>query len=104
MKIVMFMEGAAAALLLAAVSVEARAESAAYWSEQPNAAFVAAYVFACQPVEYDFAGRRDPLGDVAGKIYEELFAGTYGGNCQDFYFGEVVPRLDSDQRPLLVPQ
>jgi hypothetical protein len=89
----------AAGVLLASLATGARAETAADWSQQPKAAFVEAFVFACQPVEYDFAGARDPLKPTALAIYERLFVGTYHSNCRDFYFDEVVPRLDIDQRP-----
>ncbi len=69
----------------------------------PKAAFIDAYVFACQPVEYDFAGSRAPLSDAARQVYEQVVLDRYGDNCRSFYFEEVVPRLAKDQRPHLLP-
>jgi len=60
-------------------------------------------VFACQPVEYDFAGLRAPLSDAASQVYEQLVLDRYGDNCRSFYFEEVVPRLAKDQQPHLLP-
>lgn len=105
MKITATMRAAGATIaLLPVLATAAHAETAIDWSRQPKASFVEAYVFACQPVEYDFAGARETLKEAALEIYEQLFVGTYGSNCRDFYFDEVVPRLDVDQRPLLVPE
>ncbi len=73
-------------------------------SHQPKAPFVEAYVFACQPVEYDFAGAQEPLRGVAIKIYEQLLLGEYDDNCSSFYFNEVFPRLDANLRPHLLPR
>jgi hypothetical protein len=78
-------------------------ETSTYWSLQPRAAFVDAYVFACQPVEYDFAGAREPLFGVARKVYEQLLLGAHDGSCRSFYLEEVVPRLDVEMRPYFLP-
>ena len=90
-------------VLPAMVTGSALAESVEDWSLQPKAAFVEAYVYACQPVEYDFAGAREPLTEVGRKVYEQLYLGAYKGSCRSFYFEEVVPRLDVDLRPYLLP-
>jgi len=74
------------------------ADSEANW---PDAAFIDAYVFACQPVEYDFAGSRAPLSDAAHQVYEQVVLDKYGDNCRTFYFEEIVPRLPKDQQPHL---
>lgn len=89
----------AAAMLLVTVATGFGAETTDDWSNQPKAAFMETYVFACQPVEYDFAGARDPLRPVALEIYEQVFVVKYDSDCRDFYFEEVVPRLDLDLRP-----
>jgi hypothetical protein len=89
--------------LPAVIGAGAPAESAEYWALQPAAAFVEAYVYACQPVEYDFAGVREPLNEVPGRVHDELFLGRYNGSCRAFYFQEVVPRLDGERQPFFVP-
>jgi hypothetical protein len=81
----------------------ARADSGAGGLDWPNAAFIDAYVFACQPVEYDFAGSRAPLSDAARQVYEQVVLDKYGDDCRSFYFEEVVPRLAKDQRPRFLP-
>jgi hypothetical protein len=103
MRIATMIAAATVGALAAMVAASAWAETKEYWSLQPKAAFVDAYVFACQPVEYDFAGVRDPLKGMALKVYEQLFLGEYHDSCRDFYFEEVVPRLDPDLRPQLFP-
>jgi hypothetical protein len=81
----------------------ARADSRENWMDRPKAAFIDAYVFACQPVEFDFAGSRAPLSDAARQVYQQGVLDKYGDNCSSFYFEEVVPRLAKDQRPRLRP-
>ena len=88
--------------ILAAPVSGARAGPQADWAALPGSAFVDAYVFACQPVEYDFAGVQAPLQGAALDVYEQLFVRTYGNSCRAFYFGEVVPRLDPDRRPFFI--
>lgn len=80
-------------LLAAMVSTGTPAETGTDWSLQPPAAFVEAYVYACQPVEYDFAGARDALGEISKRVHDELFLAQYQSDCRAFYYGEVVPRL-----------
>lgn len=84
---------AAIGLLIATVSTGLHAETGADWSLKSSAAFVEAYVYACQPVEYDFAGVREPLKDASQQVYDELFLVEYRGVCRDFYYGEIAPRL-----------
>lgn len=69
----------------------------------PATAFVDTYVYACQPVEYDFAGARVDLGSAAQQVHDNVFLGEYKGSCREFYFEEVVPRLPTDRRPLFLP-
>jgi hypothetical protein len=94
---------AAAGLLAGIAPVPALADAPIDWTTQPRAAFVAAYVFGCQPVEQDFAGAREPLNTSAARVYDELFVSQYREDCADFYFKEVVPRLDPDLRPHFLP-
>ena len=94
---------AAIGLLTAMVSTGTPAETGIDWSLQPPAAFVEAYVYACQPVEYDFAGVRDPLKDTTRQVHDRLFLAEYGGSCRDFYYGEVVPRLAPERQPFFLP-
>ena len=103
MKITTMMVAATICVLPAMAPASSLAETSGYWSLQPRAVFVDAYVFACQPVEYDFAGNREPLVGIARKVYEQLFLGAHGGSCRGFYFEEVVPRLDVDMRPYFMP-
>ena len=90
---------AAIGLLTAMVSTGTLAEAGADWSIQPPAAFVEAYVYACQPVEYDFAGVREALRDGPRQVHDKLFLAKYQGSCRDFYYGEVVPRLALERQP-----
>ena len=94
---------AAIGLLTAMVSTGTPAETGIDWSLQPPAAFVETYVYACQPVEYDFAGVRDPLKETARQVHDRLFLAEYGGSCGDFYYGEVVPRLAPERQPFFRP-
>ena len=66
---------------------------------EPRAAFVDAYIYACQPVEHDFAGVQQNLSEAAERVYDEVFRAAYLGSCRDFYYAEVVPLLEVDQRP-----
>jgi hypothetical protein len=81
-----------------------QADTAVDWTLQPTSAFVEAYVYACQPVEYDNAGVREPLSQVADWVHGRLFLDQYNGSCRDFYFGEVVPRLDGELQPFFIPE
>jgi hypothetical protein len=94
---------AAIGLLTAMVSTGTPAETRADWSLQPPAAFVEAYVYACQPVEYDFAGVREPLEDASRQVHDKLFLVDYDGSCRGFYYGEVVPRLAPERQPFFLP-
>lgn len=94
---------AAIGLLTAIISTGTPAETGIDWSLQSSAAFVEAYVYACQPVEYDFAGVREPLKDASRQIHDQLFLVEYRGSCRDFYYGEVVPRLAPERRPFFLP-
>jgi hypothetical protein len=78
-------------------------ESATSEEREWRAAFVAAYVDACQPVEYDFGGARESLSSTAVAVRDEIFTRIYGGSCRDFYFNEVVRRLEVDQQPYFIP-
>lgn len=88
---------AAIGLLTAMVSTSTPAETGVDWSLLSSAAFVEAYVYACQPVEYDFAGAKEALKDASQQVHDKLFLVEYRGNCRDFYYGEVVPRLASEK-------
>ena len=93
---------AAAGALLAAIGISVFAEKA-YGTLQPPAAFVDAYVYACEPVEYDFAGVGHDLSDAGRQVYDDLFLKEHGGSCREFYYGELVPRLDVADRPYFLP-
>jgi hypothetical protein len=93
---------AAIGLLIAMVSTSTPAETGADWSLQSSAAFVEAYVYACQPVEYDFAGVREPLKGASRQVHDQLFLVEYRGICHDFYYGQVVPRLPPERRPFFL--
>jgi hypothetical protein len=95
---------AAIGLLTAMVSTGTPAETGADLSLQSSAAFVEAYVYACQPVEFDNAGVREPLNQVADWVHGKLFLDRYNGSCRDFYFEEVVPRLDVELQPFFIPE
>ena len=69
----------------------------------PDAAYVAAYVHGCHPVEYDFAGAQQPLDEAAARIHDEIYLGAYKASCRDFYFREVAPRLDGELQPMFMP-
>lgn len=90
---------AIAGAVLALSGTAILAESSKVSMPRPAGAFLDAYVHACQPVEYDFAGVMHNLDEEAKRIHDDLFLGEYGGSCRDFYFGEVVPRLDPERRP-----
>jgi hypothetical protein len=79
--------------LVAFTSTQAVAETASLGSS-PRGPFVEAYVYACQPVEYDFAGARYELSVVGRWIHDNLFLTEQRGNCRDFYLAEVAPRLE----------
>lgn len=66
-------------------------------------AFMDAYVYACQPVEYDFAGREQPLDETAQRIYDELYVGKYARSCLDFFYHEVVGFIDAERQPYFTP-
>ena len=83
---------AAAGTLVALTSTSALAEVASL-GPNPKGPFVEAYVYACQPVEYDFAGGRHELSVVGRWIHDNLFLVEQQGNCRDFYVAEVEPRL-----------
>ena len=94
---------AAVGLLTAMVSTGTPAETGADRSLQSSAAFVEAYVYACQPVEYDFAGVREALNDASRQVHDKLFLLEYHGICRDFYYGEVAPRLALERQPFFWP-
>ena len=91
----------AAVIFLTLIAGSGRAEDVA--GQPPPGAFVDVYIYACQPVEYDFAGVRQDLNDSATWVHDNLFLRTYDGSCRDFYFAEVVPRLEPGLRPRLMP-
>lgn len=93
----------AIALLTAAVSTGTPAETASDRTLRPSAPFVEAYVYGCQPVEYDAAGVREPLDDASRQVHDGLFLVDYRGSCRDFYYGEVVPRLAPEMQPFFLP-
>jgi hypothetical protein len=72
-------------------------------SIDPTGAFVETYIYACQPVEYDFAGMKQDLGLAAQSVHDSLFVGDYKSSCRDFYFEQVVPRLKPENRPYFIP-
>lgn len=90
---------AAIGVLTAMVGTGTPAETGVDGLLHPSAAFVEAYVYACQPVEYDFAGVREALKDASRQVHDELFLVEYHGICRDFYYGEVVPRLALERQP-----
>jgi hypothetical protein len=79
--------------LLALTSTQAVAETASL-GPNPRGPFVEAYVYACQPVEYDFAGGKHELSVVGRWIHDNLFLTEQRGSCRDFYVAEVAPRLE----------
>ena len=103
MKHAMTVIPAAIGLLTAMISTGTPAETRADWSLQSSAAFVEAYVYACQPVEYDFAGVREALKDASRQVHDKLFLVEYRGVCSDFYYGEVEPRLPPERQPFFLP-
>jgi hypothetical protein len=88
---------------LVGTAMGAFAESTASETTKAHAAFVEAYIYACQPVEYDFAGIRAHLNEAATQVYDWLFLVEYGGSCRDFYFEVVVPRLEVERQPYFLP-
>lgn len=91
------------AAAVASTSTSVLAEAVTDWSPEPIPEIVEAYVFACQPVESDIAGVRQPLDEAAAKVYAELFVTKYDGSCRDFYYLEVVPQLDGEFQPFIIP-
>jgi hypothetical protein len=85
----------AIALLTLAVFAVApiAAKAPAVPAEPPLSTAFEVYVYACQPVEYDFAGAMPPLSEAAVSVHDELFANYYGNSCRDFYYGEIAWRL-----------
>ena len=67
----------------------ASAERAAYWYLQPREVFLEVYIYACEPVEYSFAGAKPELTDAGAKMYSELLVKQYASSCRDFYFEEI---------------
>ena len=67
----------------------ASAERLAYWYLQPRQVFLEVYVYACEPVEYSFAGAKPELSEAGAKMYNELFVKQYASSCRDFYFEEI---------------
>lgn len=95
---------AAAALALAAPHVLGTATSTPAMSEGPTASsYMAAYVYACQPIEFDFAGVQLPIDPVATRIHSELFLAKYHGSCRDFYYAAVAPLLPGERQPYHFP-
>jgi hypothetical protein len=93
---------AAGAMLAIGGPGAAQATEASPAGQAPDAAYVEAYAYACHPVEQDAADRIEPLSDAAQRIHDGLLMVTYGGSCHDFYYTEVVPRLDPEQRPFFL--
>jgi hypothetical protein len=68
----------------------ASAERLAYWYLQPREVFLEVYIYACEPVEYDFGGGAKPgLTEAGAKMYSDLFVKVYASSCRDFYFEEI---------------
>ena len=68
----------------------ASAERLAYWYLQPREVFLEVYIYACEPVEYDFGGGAKPeLTEAGVTMYNELFVKKYASSCRDFYFEEI---------------
>ena len=67
----------------------ASAERLAYWYLQPREVFLEVYIYACEPVEYDFAGAKPALTSAGAWMYNELFGKKYASSCRDFYFEEI---------------
>jgi hypothetical protein len=67
----------------------ASAERAAYWYLQPRVVFLEVYIYACEPVEYSFAGAKPELTEAGAEMYRELFIKKYASSCRDFYFEEI---------------
>ena len=67
--------------------------AAASADEAPNRAYFVANLHYCQPPVVELVDTRAaPTGDAA-RVYEEVLMGVYGGNCEEFYAKEVLPRL-----------
>ena len=67
----------------------ASAERLAYWYLQPREVFLEVYVYACEPVEYSFAGAKPELSEEGTEMYRELFIKKHASSCRDFYFEEI---------------
>jgi hypothetical protein len=67
----------------------ASAERLAYWHLQPREVFFEVYIYACEPVEYAFAGAKPELSQAGAEMYRELFIKKYASSCRDFYFEEI---------------
>jgi hypothetical protein len=75
--------------ILAVAPASAR-ERLAYWYLQPREVFLEVYIYACEPVEYDFGGGAKPqLTEAGAKMYSDLFVKLYASSCRDFYFEEI---------------
>ena len=61
----------------------------AFWYLQPREVFLEVYIYACEPVEYDFAGAKPALTSAGAWMYNELFGKKYASSCRDFYFEEI---------------
>jgi hypothetical protein len=73
-----------------AVAPAAARERLAYWYLQPREVFLEVYIYACEPVEYDFGGGTKPeLTEAGAKMYSDLFVKVYASSCRDFYFEEI---------------
>jgi len=70
-------------------SAPASAERLAYWYLQPREVFLEVYVYACEPVEYSFAGAKPELSEAGAKMHNELFVKVHASSSRDFYFEEI---------------
>lgn len=86
--------------VLAMSAVPASAESALRVGQLPRAVYFEVYVHACEPVEYDFAGRKLELSEAGALVYDELFVGRHANSCGDFYWDEVASRTVVTERGL----
>jgi hypothetical protein len=61
----------------------------AFWRSQSREVVIEVYIYACEPVEYDFGGAKPALSIAAAWMYDELFVAKYASSCRDFFFEEV---------------
>jgi hypothetical protein len=94
---------AAAGIVMALWGPGAVAANPAVSTHQGADDLMEVYIYACQPVEYDFGGVRIDLDEAATLVHQESFLTDHGGSCREFYFGEIVPLLDPERWPFFLP-